>query len=82
MGKFTVAAACSLALFSIAVSGLTAQAQEQEGQFAYCRADVQRLCQGVRPGGGRLMQCLKAHENDLTVGCAKELQSMKARMGK
>ena len=59
-----------------------AQAQEQEGQFAYCRADVQRLCQGVQPGGGRLMQCLKAHENDLTVGCAKELQSIKARMGK
>ena len=80
MGKFTVAAACSLALFSIAVSGLTAQAQE--GQFVYCKADVQRLCQGIQPGGGRLMQCLKAHENDLTVGCAKELQSMKARMGK
>jgi len=28
------------------------------------------------------MQCLKAHENDLTVGCAKELQSLKGRMGR
>jgi hypothetical protein len=87
MSRFTVAAAGFLALLSLAVSGLTAQAQqqapaqEQEG-LAYCRADVQRLCQGIQPGGGRLMQCLKARENDLTVGCAKELQSMKARMGK
>jgi len=83
MSRFTVAAACFLALLPLAVSGVTAQEQEQEQEgFAYCRADVQRLCQGLRPGGGRLMECLKAHENDLTVGCAKELQSMKARMGK
>ena len=87
MERFTAAAACFLALLPLAVSGLTAQAQqqapaqEQEG-FAYCRADLQRLCQGIQPGGGRLMECLKAHENDLTVGCAKELQSLKAGMGK
>ena len=81
MGKFTVAAACCLALVSVAASGPTAPAQAQE-QFAYCKADAQRLCRGVRPGGGRMMQCLKAHENDLTVGCAKELRSLKARMGK
>src|SRR5690348_5028261 len=80
MGRFTVAAACSLALFSGAALGPTQQARAQE--FAYCRADLQRLCHGVRPGGGRIKQCLKAHENDLTVGCAKELRSMKARMGK
>jgi hypothetical protein len=87
MSRFTVAAACFLMLLPLAVSGPTAQAQqptqvqEQEG-FAYCKADLQRLCQGIQPGGGRLMQCLKANENNLSVGCAKELQSMKARMGK
>ena len=80
MGRFTVAAACSLALFSVVVLGPIPTAQAQ--QFAYCKADIKRLCHGVRPGGGRLMQCLKAHENDLTVGCAKELKSMKARRGK
>ena len=81
MSRFAAAATCFLALLPLAVSGLTAQAQEQEG-FAYCKADLQRLCQGIQPGGGQLMQCLKAHENDLTVGCAKELQSLKARIGK
>jgi hypothetical protein len=77
MGRFTVAAVYSLALFSVAASESPARAQE----FVYCKADVQRLCHGVRPGGGRILGCLKAHENDLTVGCAKELRSLKARMG-
>ena len=80
MGRFVVAAACSLALFSVAALGPTERAQAQE--FAYCKADAERLCHGVRPGGRRILNCLKAHENDLTVGCAKELQSLKARMGK
>ena len=80
MGRFTVAVACSLALLPAAVSWPTTRAQAQE--FAYCKADVERLCQGVRPGGRRILNCLKAHQNDLTVGCAKELQSLKARMGK
>ena len=77
MGRFTVAAVCSLALFSVVASEPPARAQE----FVYCRADVQRLCHGVRPGGGRIMGCLKEHENDLTVGCAKELKNLKARRG-
>jgi hypothetical protein len=80
MGRVTVTAACFLALFSVAVLGPTTPAQAQ--QFAYCKADIARLCKGVRPGGGRMMQCLKAHENDLTVGCAKELKGLKSRMGR
>jgi hypothetical protein len=78
MSRFTVAAVCFVALFSVAASGPRAQAQ---GQFPYCKADAARLCHGVRPGGGRLLGCLKAHENDLTVGCAKELKNLKARTG-
>jgi hypothetical protein len=81
MRRFTVAAICSVVLFSVATSGPPARAQAQ-GQFAYCKADVARLCRGVQPGGGRILDCLKAHENDLTVGCAKELKNLKARTGK
>jgi hypothetical protein len=29
-----------------------------------------------------MLGCLKAHENDLTVGCAKELKNLKAQTGK
>ena len=81
MSRFTVAAVCSLALFAIAASGPPARSQAQD-QLAYCKADAARLCRGVRPGGGRMFGCLKAHENDLTVGCAKELKNLKAKMGK
>ena len=80
MSRFAVAAACSLALFSVVASVSPARAQAAQGQFVYCRHDVQRLCRNVQPGGGRILGCLKAHEDDLTVGCAKELRSLKARM--
>jgi hypothetical protein len=70
-----------VALFSVTASGPPARAQAQ-GQFPYCKADAARLCHGVRPGGGRMLGCLKAHENDLTVGCAKELKNLKAETGR
>jgi hypothetical protein len=79
MSRYTVATVCSMVLFSIVTSGSPAWAQAQ-GQLAYCKADAERLCPGVPPGGGRLMACLKAHQDDVTVGCAKELKRLKARM--
>jgi hypothetical protein len=35
----------------------------------------------VEPGGGRLIGCLKEYENDVTIGCAKELKAIKPKMG-
>ena len=74
--KLSVTAACLLALFAFAGSGPIGHAQE----FAYCKADVRRLCAGIQPGGGRLAQCLKAHENEVSIGCAKELKNVKSKM--
>ena len=76
--RVIVTVACSLALFSLAASGPTAQAQE----LAYCKADAERLCAGIRPGGGKLAHCLKAHENEVSIGCAKELKKVKSEMGR
>jgi len=76
--RFTVAAACSFALFSLAASAPPASAQA----LAYCKADAERLCAGEKPGGGRLVKCLKAHENEVSIGCAKELKKIKSEMGK
>jgi hypothetical protein len=42
--------------------------------LAYCRADAERLCPGVRPGGGAIKNCLKEHENEVSIGCAKEIK--------
>jgi hypothetical protein len=47
----------------------------------YCRADMERLCSGVPPGGGRIVRCLKAHKMEMSVGCAMTLRRIKSRMG-
>jgi len=69
----------SMSLFSLTTFSPVAHALPS---LHYCRADAGRLCKGVQPGGGRILRCLKAHENDITVGCAKELRSVKAMMKK
>jgi hypothetical protein len=73
----------------IAVVGLFAATTLVTGQTAfaadaltYCKSDVARLCPGVQPGGGRIIACLKEHKMEVSVGCAKAVQKMKAQMGK
>jgi hypothetical protein len=50
---------------------------EMEALRTYCRADVERLCPKVQPGGGRIKACLMEHKNEMSVGCAKALQGLK-----
>ena len=49
--------------------------------MTYCKADVERLCPGVEPGGGRIIKCLKEHKMEMSIGCGKALQKLKAGMG-
>jgi chorismate synthase len=41
-----------------------------------CGADIQTFCQGVQQGGGRVMQCLKAHRTELSPGCKESIAEM------
>jgi hypothetical protein len=34
-----------------------------------CKSDVEKLCQGIQPGGGRILACLKSHEAELSEPC-------------
>lgn len=43
-----------------------------------CRADARKLCQGERPGGGRIVACLQQHEADLSEGCKAKLPEIAA----
>src|SRR6516225_3573662 len=52
-----------------------ASAQEGLGLFATerdCATDIQSLCAGVKPGGGRVLACLQQHvaAGELSVGCS------------
>ena len=76
---FAIASAISLAaLVSVQSSALAQQAEAMK----YCKADVARLCPGVQMGGGRIIGCLKAHKEEVSIGCGKALQAMKGKMGK
>jgi Cysteine rich repeat len=73
-----LASALSFAALVSAQSGAIAQ---QAAAMKYCKADFERLCPGVQPGGGRIIGCLKAHKEEVSIGCGKALQAMKAKMG-
>jgi hypothetical protein len=43
-----------------------------------CKQDFERLCKNVQPGGGRIVNCLLDHQNDLSDACYDALaQKMK-----
>jgi hypothetical protein len=44
-----------------------------------CRGEVARFCPDVKPGGGRIAQCLKAHQNELSQSCTAAIQDAKNR---
>ena len=75
--------AASLVAFAlVSLPGSTRTAKAQDAPLKYCKEDVARLCPGVAPGGGRIIGCLKQHENEVSIGCGKELKTIKAKMGK
>jgi hypothetical protein len=38
-----------------------------------CDEDVKKLCPDIRPGGGRIMQCLHGQESNLSPACRQAL---------
>lgn len=42
-----------------------------------CRGDFLQFCQGVRPGGGRALMCLRQHAAELSPDCQASLQSLR-----
>ena len=53
------------------------------GEFAKvreaCRADIARFCGDVKPGGGRIRECLKAHAKELSDGCKAAIKEARER---
>ena len=42
-----------------------------------CEQDVKALCSGVKPGEGRMAQCLKHHHDKVSSGCKAALKSQR-----
>lgn len=47
-----------------------------------CGDDVKRFCEGVKPGEGRIVQCLEEHAKDLSPDCSKILEKRAQKKNK
>jgi Cysteine rich repeat len=43
-----------------------------------CRADYDRLCNNVQPGGGRILACLQNHAGQLASACGQAMSRAQA----
>jgi hypothetical protein len=43
-----------------------------------CEEDIKRLCADIRPGGGRLLQCLRGKPDNLSPACREVMASRSA----
>ena len=84
---FSVSIMVTAAIAVTASWGATAVAQPQIPQemrtkaqslAQICRADYERLCQNVQPGGGRILGCLSASADKLSPACRGALPDAQA----
>jgi hypothetical protein len=60
--------ALSLVFLGAVLSSSSAMAQTA-AERAACQADFEKLCAGVEPGGGRVVECLAKQLDKLTPQC-------------
>jgi hypothetical protein len=44
-----------------------------------CEGDAKKLCKDEKPGGGRILRCLKQHEGELSAECKAAMQKPKGQ---
>jgi len=73
-------ASCGMAsvLFLLLLS-VNAFAQRNAGSGP-CAQDIQKLCPGIEPGGGKVMQCLHEHAAEVSDACKVRLQQGKEKV--
>jgi hypothetical protein len=83
----TIGAAVAAAGLGLAAAGAAA-AQDQPPQGGgraavrqACAADIQALCPGIQPGGGRLRECMRQNAAKLSDGCREALKSARGARG-
>ena len=52
---------------------LAADPPGSSGPRAACQGDVDKLCPGVQPGGGRIIACLHQNEDKVSAACKDAL---------
>ncbi len=62
-------------LLALAAAALapSAFAAERGRVTEACKADIKKLCPGVKPGGGRIAECLKDKKDQMSDECKADL---------
>src|SRR5258706_13655639 len=53
---------------------MKARAEKAERVREECKADAEKFCKGIAPGGGRILSCLKSRQPELQPACAAEFK--------
>jgi hypothetical protein len=71
--KNTLMTVAAIFLLSSGVALAADQSPGGTSPRVACKPDVDRLCPGIEPGGGRIVACLKQNEAQLSAGCKDAL---------
>jgi hypothetical protein len=62
-----------------ATAALAADLASSGSPRVACKADVEKLCSGVQPGGGRIGACLKQNEAQVSTACKDALSKARQK---
>jgi cysteine rich repeat protein len=63
---------------ALVVSATTAWAAPGGAVREACAADIKVACASVKPGGGRIIACMREHADQLSPGCLQAIQSSRS----
>ena len=71
----------SIAMFFAVFAGLSLlifvlNASAENVGMKPCADDIAKFCKDVKPGEGRIVACLKEHQNDLSASCKEKMEKM------
>jgi hypothetical protein len=58
---------------------LAADQPSRTGPRAACKADVEKFCSGIQPGGGRIVGCLKQNDAQVSANCKDAIGKARVR---
>ena len=78
-GRKMSGAAGMVIAVALVFGGTTAAAPAAGMRQGPCSDDVEKFCKDVQPGKGRMAQCLKQHEQDLSPSCKQHVADVRKR---
>ena len=66
----------ALVLLGVTAGDRTYGAEEERP----CAEEIAKFCKGTKPGGGRILDCLNEHQNELSVSCKTKLEESRKRL--